>query len=151
MSSHFLSHKGFNYKDETHLDFLPEYGKTPSVHWKGVYHTRYSGLLGHCFVQLLGQTSLFPIGGILMNNALGRGLIDHCGSRGKLLIGVLRISGNSGVKLPDGSTHPALNDAVAKILLLADLNALLCGLDIRQLGSPPLRILKKPSHEIISR
>ena len=29
-----------------------------------------------------------------MDHALGRGLIDHCGSRGKLLIGVLRISGN---------------------------------------------------------
>ena len=86
-----------------------------------------------------------------MDHALGRGLIDHCGSRGQLLIGVLRISGNSGVKLPDGSTHSALDNTVLKILLLADLNALLCGLDIRQLGSPPLRILKKPSQEIISR
>ncbi len=86
-----------------------------------------------------------------MDHALGRGLIDHCGSRGQLLIGVLRGSGNGGVKLPDGSTHSALHNTVAKILLLADLNALLGGLDIRQLGSPPLRILKKPSHEIISR
>ena len=118
---------------------------------KGVYHTRYSGLLGNSFIQLLGQTSLFPIGGVLMDHALGRGLIDHCGSRGQLLIGVLRVSGNGGVKLPDGSTHSALHNTVAKILLLADLNALLGGLDIRQLGSPPLRILKKPSHEIISR
>ena len=118
---------------------------------KGVYHTRYSGLLGNSFIQLLGQTSLFPIGGVLMDHALGRGLIDHCGSRGKLLISVLRTSGDSGFKLSDGCTHPALHNTVAKILLLADLNALLCGLDVRQLGSPPLRILKKPSQEIISR
>ena len=61
------------------------------------------------------------------------------------------VSGNGGVKLPDGSTHSALHNTVAKILLFADLNALLGGLDVRQLGSPPLRILKKPSHEIISR
>ena len=86
-----------------------------------------------------------------MDHTLGRGLIDHSGSRGKLLIGVLRVSGNGGVKLPDGSTHSALHNTVAKILLLADLNALLCGLDVRQLVSPPLRILKKPSHEILSR
>jgi len=118
---------------------------------KGVYHTRYSGLLGHSLVQLLSQTSLFPIGGVLVDHALGRGLIDHCGSRGQLLIGVLCVSGNGGVKLPDGSTHSALHNTVAKILLFADLNALLGGLDVRQLGSPPLRILKKPSHEIISR
>ena len=86
-----------------------------------------------------------------MNHALGRGLVDHCGSRGQLLIGVLGVSGDSSIKLPDGSTHSALHNTVAKILLLADLNALLCGLDIRQLVSPPLRILKKPSHAIISR
>ena len=86
-----------------------------------------------------------------MDHALGRGLIDHCGSRGQLLIGILRVSGDGGFKLPDGSTHSALHNTVAKILFLADLNALLGGLDIRQLGSPPLRILKKPSYEIISR
>ena len=86
-----------------------------------------------------------------MDNAFGRGLIDHGGSRGQLHIGVLRISGYSGIKLPDGSAHSAFHDTVAKIFLLADLDALLCGLDIRQIGSPPLRILKKPSHEIISR
>ena len=32
-----------------------------------------------------------------MDHALGRGLIDDCGSRGKLLISVLRISGDSGI------------------------------------------------------
>ena len=86
-----------------------------------------------------------------MNDALGCSLIDHGGSRGQLHIGVLRISGSSGIELTDGCADSALHDTIAKILLLADLDALLCGLDIRQLGSPPLRILKKPSHDMISR
>ena len=102
------------------------------------------------FVQLLGQTGLLAIGGILVNNTLGRGLVDHGGSRGQLLIGVGRISGYGSIKLADGCTHTALHDTIAKILLLADLDAFLGGLDIRQLGSPPLRILKKPSHGRIS-
>ena len=77
-----------------------------------------------------------------MNNALGCGLVDHGGSRGQLLIGAGRVGSNSGIKLTDGRTHTALHDAIAKILLLADLNAFLGGLDIRQLGSPPLGSLK---------
>ena len=85
-----------------------------------------------------------------MNNTLGRGLVDHGGSRGQLLIGVGRVGGDSSIKLADGSTHAALYDAITQVFLLTDLDALLGGLDIRQLGSPPLRILKKPSHGIIS-
>ena len=85
-----------------------------------------------------------------MDNALGCGLVNYGGSRGQLLTGIGRISSNGSVKLTHRRTHTALNNTIAKILLLADLNALLGGLDIRQLGSPPLRILKKPSHGIIS-
>ena len=44
-------------------------------------------------VQLLGQTGLFAVGGILMNNALGCGLVNHGGRRGQLLIGVGRVGG----------------------------------------------------------
>jgi len=110
-----------------------------------------AGLLCGSFVQLLRQAGLFPVCGVLMDDAFGCGLIDHCGSRRQLFISILRVSGNGGIKLPDGSTHSALHNAVAKIFLLADLYTLLCGLDVRQLSSPPLRILKKPSHEIISR
>ena len=125
---------------------FPTYGKTPSL-LKGVYHTRFSGSDSCGFVQLLCKTGLFTIGSVLMNNAFGRSLVDYCGSRGQLHVGVLRISFNSGVKLTDGSTHTALDNTVLKILLLADLNAFLGGLDIRQLGSPPLRILKR--HRVI--
>ena len=116
---------------------------------KGVYHMRFS-LHGSGFIQLLGQTCLFPIGCIFMNNALGRSLVDHSGSRGQLLVGVGRIGGYSGIKFTNGCTHTALHNAIAKILFLADLDALFRGLNIRKLGSPPLRILKKPSHGIIS-
>ncbi len=123
--------------------------KTPSVSER-IYHTHYFSLYGGSFIQLLCQTGLFPVGGILVNYALGCGLVDHGGSRGQLLIGVGRISGYGSIKLADGCTHTALHDTIAKILLLADLDAFLGGLDIRQLGSPPLRILKKPSHGIIS-
>ena len=93
-------------------------------------------------VQLLSQTGLFAVGGILMNNALRRSLINHSGRRGQLLIGVGWVGGYSSIELANGSTHAALNDAIPQVFLLADLHALLRGLDIRQLGSPPLRILK---------
>ena len=72
-----------------------------------------------------------------MNNTLGRSLINRRGCRGQLHIGVLRISGDGSVKLLDGGTQTTLHDAVAEILFFADLDAFLCGLDIRQLGSPP--------------
>ena len=101
-------------------------------------------------VQLLGQAGLFPIGGILMNNALGNSLIDHGGSRGQLLFGIARISGNCSIELADSSTHSALDNAVMQILLFADLHTFLGGLNIRQPGSPPLRMLKKPSLSIIT-
>ena len=114
-----------------------------------IIHIR-NARLHSSFVQLLRQTSLLPIGSILMNYALGRSLVDHSGGRGQLLICVGRICTNSSLKLADRSTHTAFHNTIAKILLLTDLNALFCGLDIRQLGSPPLRILKKPSHGIIS-
>ena len=109
---------------------------------KGVIHTRAFSL--HCgsLVQLLRQTGLFAVSGVLMNNALGCGLVNHSGSRGQLLISFGRVGVHSGVKLPDRSTHAALDNAIPQILFLADLHALLRGLDIRQLGSPPLRILK---------
>ena len=122
----------------------------PLMIGKGVIHTRAFSL--HCcsLVQLLRQTGLLPVGGVLVNNTLGSSLVDHGGSRGQLLFGVGRVGGYSSIELTDGSTDTALDDAIAQILLLADLHALLGGLDIRQLGSPPLRILKKP-HGIISR
>ncbi len=74
-----------------------------------------------------------------MNDALGRGFIDYSGSRGQLLAGIGRIGGNSGIELTDRSTQATLDNAIPQILLLTDLYALFCGLDIRQLGSPPLR------------
>ena len=74
-----------------------------------------------------------------MNNALGSGFIDYSGSRGQLRTGIGRIGGNSGIELTDRSTQATLDNAIPQILLLTDLNALFCGLDIRQLGSPPLR------------
>ena len=80
----------------------------------------------------------------------GCGLVDHGGRRGQLLIGVGRVGGDCGIKLADGSAHTALYDTIPQVFLFADLHALFHGLDIRQLGSPPLRILKKPSHGIIS-
>ena len=91
------------------------------------------------FVHLFCQTSLFPIGGVLVDNALGSGFIDYSGSRGQLLAGIGRIGGNSGIELTDRSTQATLDNAIPQILLLTDLYALFCGLDIRQLGSPPLR------------
>ena len=90
-------------------------------------------------VQLLCQTGLFPIGGVLVDNALGSGFIDYSGSRGQLRAGIGRIGGNSGIELTDRSTQATLDNAIPQILLLTDLYALFCGLDIRQLGSPPLR------------
>ena len=109
---------------------------------KGVILTRSSRSDSCSFVHLLSQTGLFPIGGILMNNAFGSGLIDDSGSRGQLLIGIRRVSCYGSVKFADGSTHTALHNTVLKVLFFADLDAFLRGLDIRQLGSPPLRILK---------
>ena len=85
------------------------------------------------FVQLFRQAGLFAVRGILM-----------------MRIGVGRVGGYSSIELTNGSTHAAFNDAILQVFLLADLHALLRGLDIRQLSSPPLRILKKPSHGIIS-
>ena len=122
--------------------------KTPFLQKEFI--TRDSSRSHSGFIQLLGQTGLFAVGGILMNNALGCGLVNHSGRRGQLLIGVGRVGGYSGIKLANGSAHTALHNAIPQIFLLADLDALLGGLDIRQLGSPPLRILKKPSHGIIS-
>ena len=105
---------------------------------------------GRSLVQLLGQAGLFPVGGILMNNALRGRFVNNGGSRGQLLIGVGRVGGYSSIELANGSTHTALHNTIPQILLLTDLDALFRGLDIRQLGSPPLRILKKPSHGMIS-
>ena len=105
---------------------------------------------GGSLVQLFRQTGLFAVCGILMNNALGSSLINHGGRRGQLLFGVGRVGCNGSIELTDGSTHAALHNAILQVFLFADLHAFLRGLDIRQLGSPPLRILKKPSHGIIS-
>ena len=91
-------------------------------------------------VQLLRQTRLLPIRGILMNDALGRGLVNHGGSHGQQLLSILRISFYSGIELPDRSAHPTLHNTIPQVLLLTDLHALLRGLDICQLGSPPLRM-----------
>ncbi len=102
------------------------------------------------FIQLLGQTGLLAVCGVLMDNTLARSLVNHSGSRGQLHIGVGRVGSNSSIKLANGGTHTALHNTIPQILFLADLYALFGGLDIRQLGSPPLRILKKPSHGIIS-
>ena len=82
-------------------------------------------------VQLLGQTGLLAIGGILMNHTLGCGLVDHGGRRGQLLIGVGRVGGYCSIELTDRSTHAALNDAIPQVFLFADLHALFRGLDIR--------------------
>ena len=101
-------------------------------------------------IEFLGKFRFFAVGGILVNNALGCGLVNHGGRRGQLLFGVGRVGGNSSIELTNGSTHAALHDAILQVFLLADLHAFLRGLDIRQLGSPPLRFLKKPSHGIIS-
>ena len=115
-----------------------------------IIQTRYSRSDSSRSVQLLGQTGLFPVGGIFMNDTLGRGLVDHGGSCGQLGLSILRIFSDRSFELADRCTHTALHDTIAKILLLADLDAFLGGLDIRQLGSPPLRILKKPSLGMLS-
>ena len=114
---------------------------------KGVYHTRFSGSDSCGFVQLLCKTGLFTIGSVLMDDTLVRSLVD--GGDGDIQLGLrsLGIGGNSGIRLLNGSTHSALYNTIPQILLLADLNAFLGGLDIRQLGSPPLRILKR--HRVI--
>ena len=129
--------------------WLPAKRKTPFIQKEFI--TRDVSRSDGCgLVQLLGQTGLLAIGGILMNHTLGCGLVDHGGRRGQLLIGVGRVGGDCGIKLADGSAHTALYDTIPQVFLFADLHALFRGLDIRQLGSPPLRILKKPSHGIIS-
>ena len=102
------------------------------------------------FVQLFRQAGLFAVRGILMNNTFRSSLVNYGRRRGQLRIGVGRVGGYSSIELTNGSTHAAFNDAILQVFLLADLHALLRGLDIRQLSSPPLRILKKPSHGIIS-
>ena len=79
----------------------------------------------------------------IVQHAFGRSLVDHSGSRGQLGTCVSGVRRNGRLELTDRSTHPALDDAVTEIFLLADLHALLCGLDIRQISSPPLRILQK--------
>ena len=133
----------YNHNNEGGFVFLPvnRIKKTPSVRKEVLSHAILSSDSGS-LVQLLCQAGLFPVGGILVNNALGSSLIDHSGSRGQLLIGFGGISGNSGVKFAYGCTKAALYDTIPQILFLADLHAFLCGLDIRQLGSPPLRMLK---------
>ena len=95
------------------------------------------GALNSGFIQLPGQTGLFAIGSVLMDNTLGRGLVDHGGSRGQLGLSILRIFSDRSLELADRCTHTALHNAIMQILLLTDLHALLCGLDIRQPGSPP--------------
>ena len=90
-------------------------------------------------VHLLCQASLFAVSGILMHHALSRSLVDRANGGGQLGLRVLRISSNGGVKLLDGSAHPALHNAVPQILRLADLHTFLGGLDVRQRISPPLR------------
>ena len=87
--------------------------------------------------QLLGQASLLAIGGVLVDNALRGGLINRGGGRGQLHIGGRGIGSNSSLELLHGSTDSALDHAITQVLLRSNLHALLSGLDIRQLLSPP--------------
>ena len=87
--------------------------------------------------QLRGKTSLFAIGGILMDDPLRHGLIQGGGGLTQLHSRVLGIRCNRGVELLNGSTDAALHHAVPQGFLRSNLYALLSGLNVRQLVSPP--------------
>ena len=87
--------------------------------------------------QPLGQTSLFAVRGILMDNALGNGFIDSGGGEAVLRRSVGGGSGDLRLKLLDGGLDLRLHHTVPKVLGFADLHALDSGLDVRQRGSPP--------------
>ena len=81
--------------------------------------------------QPLGQTSLFAVRSVLMNNALCGSLIDRTLRRAeKRGVGLLR--GNGGIKLLDLGLHRRLDHAVAQVLLASHLHALHGRFDIRQ-------------------
>ena len=87
--------------------------------------------------QPLGQTSLFAVRGILMDNALGNGFIDSGGGDTVHSSGVRRVFSDLRFKLLNGGLDLGLHDAIPKVFGFADLHALDSGLDVRQRGSPP--------------
>ena len=87
--------------------------------------------------QPLGQTSLFAVRGILMDNALGNGFIDSGGGDTVHSSGVRRVFSDLRFKLLNGGLDLGLHDAILKVLGFADLHALDSGLDVRQRLSPP--------------
>ena len=88
-------------------------------------------------VEGLGQTSLFAVGGILMNDTLGNRFIDSGGGGAQLRTGGgdTLIQGN--LILFDSSLNARLHHTIPQVLLLAHLYTLHGGLDVRQLPSPP--------------
>ena len=88
-------------------------------------------------VEGLGQTSLFAVGGILMNDTLGHRFIDSGGGGAQLRTGGGDTLSQSDLILSDGSLNARLHHTIPQVLLLAHLHTLHGGLDVRQLPSPP--------------
>ena len=99
------------------------------------YTASYRHLL--CLRQPLGQTSLFAVRGILMDNALGNGFIDSGGGGAQLRAGGDNALDQGTLILLDGSLNARLHHTIPQVLLLAHLHTLHGGLDVRQLPSPP--------------
>ena len=89
------------------------------------------------FCQSLGQTGLFPVGRVLMDNALGHRFIDSGGGGAQLRCGGGGALVQSDLILLDGSFDARLHHTIPQVLFLAHLHALHSGLDVRQLPSPP--------------
>ena len=91
--------------------------------------------------KALGQTSLFAVRSVLMDNALCGSLVNRALSRAEQLdIGLVR--GNGGFKLLDLGLHRRLDHPVAQVLLFGHLHALDGRLDIRQIVHLPTQIHK---------
>ena len=91
---------------------------------------------GFSLGKTLGHTSLFAIGGVLGNNALGHSLINSAGGL-RQQSGVGGTGGHGVLVFFNGGAHRGLHHAVAQTLLLVHLNALNGRFNIRQDLSPP--------------
>ena len=94
-------------------------------------------------IDLQSQLGLLAGSGVLLENALGRGLIDgfHSGAEGGLEL-LLIAFGDGGIDLLDGGLHIGFDAFIAEGLDLSGLDSLLGGFDIRQLSIPLFFILR---------
>lgn len=107
------------------------------------------GLLGDS--ALLGQLSLFAIGSILMDHALGGGHINRADSLGVGGIGSRCVTSLESIIIAaQGGLQLRLHHTIAEILLLGDLDPFDRGLNVCQVDSPPFTHIFTRTQDIVS-